>query len=532
MENINNSNKYLYLFKDSIHYKIENNINIKKIYSDDYKKIENIIKELEKQQIIRKKWFIFPTEKGIYRRLLLISNIRLEELDYWDNLKDYIIKSDNLEHIIGKRKFRIRKAKNKDIKTEDYDYPKVAIKFGTYTYLKEFVKNYKTKITIIIYGHIQVREVKKLVDKINEKFKYIKLVDINERAFDIQSSVIYYEILPANSPENIKEYIDKFLKSYKNENKLNELILIITEQKITKELFSLIKTQSIKEGRGIIPSKISRIQFLTKDDLEKILNDNENIFINLVSQMLYKLDIIPFIPIVGRSYPGRHIICAIGFTKRPKENEIAKMSAVAMPILSDYIHAYILLESNYIKSSKSYELLNSEEWDTIFKAIINYTKKFIGGTKSGLIDYLIFLRHRPFIYNEYIKMKNSNYFSKLFDYFSQLYFISITRAKIKSRDWHLPIGKNFENEIIIDNGLAILRYKFIKSPIILTIREITKNEYKIPTIDTTKELVKIYEWSRLFRPDDITDLPDKIWRPYILKLAKKYAEYYKNVSKF
>jgi len=455
MNNTKNSDRYLYLFKNPIYKKIEKVENRrKKTYSNDYKKIENIIRKLEKQQMIYKKWFIFPTKEGIYRRLLLISNIKLENLNYiWNSLKDYIIKPDRLEHIIGERKFRIRIAKNEYPESEDFDYPKKAIKYGTYTYLKEFVKNYKTKITIIKYGHISSEEVRELLDKINKKFNYIKFVDINKGHFNIYSPIVYYEILTANSLENIKELLNKFLKPHKNEN---ELLLIITEQKIKKELFSLIKTQSIKEGKGIIPSKISRIQFLTKQDLERILNNNdENVLINLVSQMLYKLDIIPFMPTVGGSYPGRHMICSIGFTKKPRGNEISKMSAVAMPILYDYVHTYILLESSYISNSKSYELLNSEEWDIIFKAIINYIKRFIKRPKS--IHYLIFLRHRPFVHSEYIKMKESSHFSELFDYFLQLYFISVTRVKVESKDWYLPTGKSFENEIIVDIWISNIK---------------------------------------------------------------------------
>jgi len=508
---------YLYLLNEEVY---SRRFKGKFEYSEGYKNAKGIIDNL-KDSIIKIYPFNFPTENGILKRFILFSD---KSLDSVNELDRYIIKSQNLDDIVGSRKFRIYE--NNTFKITEFDYPAKCLANGIYASLRKS-KLESRNIKVLLLGNIDSRKIEEFFNVLNKKTNRV-ISFINKRKhksnlnyfINFKKSIrIEYEIIPLSKEDEIIDFVKKLSED-------TDLLLIIVSKKLNINIFSEIKVESILERNvydGIF-SKISRVQFLSINDVEEVLKygykNSEKMSVNIIGQILYKLDFLPFCPIVGGEYKGKELICAIGFSTEKEKNtfHIRKLVAMALPTFLDYAHLFLLTSKDYfIESSNSFELRNKEDWETILDSIFNYSKRLNLNCKSDI--NLVFLRRRPFLYQEYKTLKNLKNFSELYKIFNKIFFISVYPSKLK-------LGVTNENKIILDKGLAVIKYKLIEKPLILQFREIGKEEYKIPSNETTLKLVRVYEWIRLYSFSDISNLPDKVSLPFILRTAKKYAKYY------
>jgi len=508
---------YLYLLNEEVY---SRRFKDKFEYSEGYKHVKGVIDNL-KDSIIKIYPFNFPTENGILKRFILFSD---KSLDSVNELDRYIIKSQNLDDVVGDRKFRIYE--NNTLKITEFDYPAKCLANGIYASLRKN-KPESRNIKVLLLGNIDSRKIEEFFNVLNKKTNgFIFFVNKRKHKNNLnyfinfkKSIEIEYEIIPLSEENVIMDFVKKLLED-------TDLLLIILDRKMDNVKFSKIKVESIIE-RNVYDgffSKISRVQFISIDEVEIVLKigdkESEKIFFNIIGQILFKLDFLPFCPMVGGEYKGKELICAIGFsTEREKDtSHIRKLVAMALPTFLDYAHLFLLTSKDYfIESSNSFELLNKEEWKTILDSIFDYSKRLNLNYKSDI--NLIFLRRRPFLYQEYKTLKNLKNFSELYKIFNKIFFISVYPSKLK-------LGVTYENRIILDKGLAVIKYKLIEKPLILQFREIGKEEYKIPSNETTLKLVRVYEWIRLYSFSDISNLPDKVSLPFILRTARKYAKYY------
>jgi len=514
---------YLYLLNEEVY---KRRVKDGFEYSEGYKFAKKIIDDLKNNNINISLYSLnFPTKNGILKRFILVSDKSLDSVEILDK---YIIKSQNLDSIVGSRKFRIYERGTSKIK--DCDYPAKCLRKGIYASLRKDNPESRN-IKVLLLGNIDSQKIEEFFKVLNKKTNGFILF-VNKRRYKNnlnyflklgKSIEIEYEIIPLSKEDEIMYFAEKLSED-------TDLLLIIVNRELSRDNFSKIKVKSIIERNiydGVF-SKISRVQFISIEEIEEVLKYeykySEKIAVNIIGQILYKLDFLPFCPTVGGEYKGKELICAIGFSKGKEKNtpQIHKLVVMALPTFLDYAHIFMLTDRDYfIKSSKSFEFLNKEEWETILDSIFEYSKRLNLNNKSDI--NLIFLRRRPFLYKEYKALKTLENFKDLYKIFNKIFFISSYPLNRQSK---LNLGVTNESKIILDKGLAVIKYKLIKKLLILQFREIGEEEYKIPNTNTTQDLVRVYEWIRLYSFNDISNLPDKVSLPFILRTAKKYAKYY------